>query len=110
MHLCFVYVFYRPVYVGPYSEDSITRFSCSGPRLVVQWLVAAFMHDVILLEVQADVIGEYRSFVVASDAFLIMTTSGQCMKELLTPAFPQTSQEIFITSLDSGGWSGFFFI
>jgi hypothetical protein len=67
MHLRFVHVFYRPVYVGPYSEDSIARFSCSGPRLVVQWWAAAFMRDVILLEVQVDVIGGYRSFAVASD-------------------------------------------
>jgi hypothetical protein len=50
---------------------------------VVQWLVAAFMHDVILLEVQADVIGEYRSFVVASDGrfadiFTVLSILIQC--------------------------------
>jgi hypothetical protein len=48
---------------------------------VVQWLAAVFMHDVILLEVQAGVIGGYRSYAVASAGkfsgiFTIMTTSG----------------------------------
>lgn len=64
---------------------------------MVQWLAAAFMHDVILLEVQAGVIGGYRSYAVAS------------ADGIAHPAYLQTSQEIFMTSLDSGGWSSFFF-